>query len=116
MVAWDNTVRKNSANTQNRLHHELNLVLHFFWFLTHCVIWHSGGTGTYPKTRITDTTRNQTNRLLGTYLYRHYYVAKYVHTDLVILKECSKQLHKIQIQWQPRQHVAVRCVFTLQKL
>ena len=54
-------------------------------------------------------------RLLGTYLYRHYYVAKYVHTDLVILKECSKQLHKIQIQWQPRQHVAVRCVFTLQK-
>ena len=55
-------------------------------------------------------------RLLGTYLYRHYYVAKYVHTDLVILKECSKQLHKIQIQWQPRQHVAVRCVFTLQKL
>ena len=60
MVAWDNTVRKNSANTQNRLHHELNLVLHFFWFLTHCVIWHSGGTGRYPETRITDTTRNQT--------------------------------------------------------
>ena len=75
----------------------------FFWFLTHCVIWHSGGTGWYPETRITDNfwILKFSTRLLGTYLYRHYYVAKYVHTDLVILKECSKQLHKIQIQWQP---------------